>query len=48
MNILAKFRNRPDLIEYTTAILNYLITDPDTEYIINAETGELIYHHKMN
>lgn len=44
MNILAKFKNRNDLIEYTTAVYRLLVTDPDIEYILNAETGEVIYY----
>jgi hypothetical protein len=42
-NILAKFRNRNELIEYTTNVYNLLITDSEIEYILDAETGEIIF-----
>ena len=43
VEILVKFKNKPELCEYTTDILNLLVTDKDVEYIYLAETGELIY-----
>ena len=41
--ILAKFTNRNDTIEYTTEILDLLCTDNYIEWIIDGETGELIF-----
>lgn len=42
--ILAKFKNRNDLIKYTTSIFHLLITDKDIDYILDAETGEILFH----
>jgi len=41
--ILVKFKDRDELTEYTTNILNLLVTDKEVEYICLADTGELIY-----
>ena len=41
--VLVKFKDRSDLIEYTVNILHLLKTDPDTEYILDADTGVIIY-----
>ena len=41
--ILAKFTNRNDPCEYTTEILDLLCTDNYIEWIIDGETGELIF-----
>ena len=43
MNILAKFKQRDDYVNYTTAIYWLLVTDPDCTEILNAETGEILY-----
>lgn len=43
--IFAKFKNRNDLIEYTIAVYNLLISDNDIEYILNADTGEVIFYN---
>lgn len=45
--ILVKFKNRNELVKYTTNILNLLITDKEVEYICLADTGELIYTCKV-
>ena len=41
--ILAKFAGRPDMIQYTAAVMDLLVTDRGTEYILDAETGEVIW-----
>ena len=41
--IIVKFKSREDTIVYTRDILPLLITDKDTEYIMDAETGVLLY-----
>ena len=41
--ILAKFTNRNDACEYTTEILDLLCTDSHIDWIIDGETGELIF-----
>ena len=41
--ISVKFKSREDTIVYTRDILPLLITDKDTEYIMDAETGVLLY-----
>lgn len=46
VEILVKFKNRSELCNYTTDILNLLITDKSVEYICLAETGEVIYTHE--
>ena len=46
MEILVKFKDRTETITYTTEVLDLAITDPDTEYILLAETGEVIYDYK--
>lgn len=43
IEILAKFNNRNDWIEYTMEIFDLLVTDKNIECIINADTGEIIY-----
>lgn len=40
--IKAKFYGREEWINYTTAVLRLLQTDPSVECIIDAETGEII------
>lgn len=42
-NIIAYFRGCLEPIAYTMAIYNLLITDPDTEVICDAATGEILY-----
>lgn len=42
MNIIAKFKDG-QTAEYTTAVFNLLITDPDTLWVISAETGEVLW-----
>lgn len=42
-SILTKFKNRNDMIEYTMNVYNLLVTDKDIEYILDAETGEIIF-----
>ena len=46
MEILVKFKNITELVPYTTEVLDLAITDPDTEYILLAETGEVIFDRK--
>lgn len=46
MEILVKFKNITELVPYTTEVLDSAITDPDTEYILLAETGEVIFDRK--
>ena len=41
--IIVKFKSREDVIKYTRDILYLLITDKDTEYIMDAETEVLLY-----
>lgn len=41
--ILAKFKSRQDVIKYTMEIFHLLITDKDIEYIVDANTGEVLY-----
>lgn len=43
-NILVYFAGCSEPIGYTTTILDLLITDPDTETICDATTGEVLYH----
>ena len=43
-NILVYFAGCSEPIGYTTAILDLLITAPDTETICDATTGEVLYH----
>ena len=43
VEILVKFKNKSELCEYTTDVLNLLLTDKDVEYICLSETGEIIY-----
>lgn len=43
VKILVKFKNKSELCEYTTDVLNLLVTDKDVDYICLAETGEVIY-----
>lgn len=40
--IVAGFKNG-STANYTSNIFNLLATDPDVEYIIDAETGEVLY-----
>ena len=42
-DIFVKFKNKTELVSYTTDILNLLVTDADVDYICLAETGEIIY-----
>ena len=42
-DIFVKFKNKLELVLYTTDILNLLVTDADVDYICLAETGEVIY-----
>ncbi len=46
--ILAKLRNRNELIEYTMAVYRLLVTDSEIEYILDAETGEVIFTIENN
>ena len=46
MEILVKFKIITELVPYTTEVLDLAITDPDTEYILLAETGEVIFDRK--
>lgn len=39
-----KFYGRDELITYTKAIYNMLVTDSAVEYIADAETGEVLYN----
>lgn len=41
--ILVKFKDKKDLVEYTTNILNLLVTDSMVDYICLKETGEVIW-----
>ena len=38
VEILVKFKNKSELCEYTTDVLNLLVTDKDVDYICLAET----------
>jgi hypothetical protein len=40
--IIAKFTNG-QTVEYTKSIFHLLTTDPEVEYIIDFDTGELLY-----
>jgi len=40
--LLAKFSGRADLIQYTAAVWDLLVTDPHIEYILDGETGEVL------
>lgn len=42
--ILVKFKSREDTITYTRDILPLLITDKDTELIVDTATGEVLYN----
>lgn len=42
--ILVKFKSREDTIVYTRDILPLLITDKDTELIVDTATGEVLYN----
>lgn len=39
-----KFYGRNAEITYTKAIYKMLLTDPAVEYILDAETGEVLYN----
>lgn len=41
--ILVQFVGSHDLIQYTAAIWGLLVTDPATETILDAETGEVLW-----
>ncbi|MBO4733098.1 MAG: hypothetical protein J5662_01345 [Clostridia bacterium] len=41
--IAAKFKTRNDMINYTLAIFDELKADPDIEYIVSQETGEVLF-----
>lgn len=43
--ILVKFKFIDAYIHYTKEILELLKTDPQTELIIDAETGEIIFEN---
>lgn len=43
MMILAKFKGYNELVPYTYSVLNLLKTESCVEYIISAETGEVLY-----
>ena len=43
--ILVKFKFIDTYIHYTKSILELLKTDPQTEIIIDAETGEVIFEN---
>ena len=43
-NILVRFKNRDGYIEHTKSIYYGLITDPTVVDIIDAETGEVLFH----
>ena len=43
MEIAVKFKNRDHIIYYTSAILHLLRTDPEVEYIINPDNGEILF-----
>lgn len=40
--ILVKFKGRDDLIKYTMAVFKDLMWDKNVEYILDAETGEIL------
>ena len=42
MEILAKFRDGREAV-YTTGIFELLVTDPFVEWIVDANTGEILY-----
>lgn len=41
--LLVKFSGRADCIEYTAAVWDLLVTDPETQYILDGETGEVLW-----
>lgn len=41
--IAAKFKYREELINYTLAIFEELKADPDVQYIVSQETGEVLF-----
>lgn len=41
--ILVYFKGCTDPTEYTAAIMDLLKTDPDTQTICDAETGEILF-----
>lgn len=41
--IAVKFKDRDETIIFTPAVLDLCRTDPATEWIIDAETGEVIF-----
>lgn len=41
--ILVKYKDKNDLVKYTTNILELSVKDKNVEYICLAETGEIIY-----
>lgn len=43
MEILVKFFDRNEPYKYTVDILNLLRYDNNVEYVLNAETGEVIF-----
>lgn len=45
--ITVKFKNG-QIANYTTNILELLKRDTDTEYIMDSETGEIIFHYQFN
>ena len=45
MNVITvKFYNRNESFNYTRQISPQLLNDPDVEYIIDTNTGEILYH----
>lgn len=44
--ILVKFKSRQNVIKYTMEIFYLLITDKDIEYIVDANTGELLFNNE--
>lgn len=44
--IEVKFSHRQDTITYTMEILNMLLDDPNVEYIVDNQTGAVIFDRK--
>lgn len=44
--ILVYFTGRPEPVEYTAAIMELLKSDPATETITDAETGEILFYRQ--
>lgn len=43
-NIAVKFKTRDKVIYYTKAVYHLLRADPEVEYIIDCNTGEILYN----